>query len=49
MLLNSFDDYMFYSLVAHIFHVSMTTAYWTTNTITAGIMIAIVLVCLIKR
>lgn len=49
MLFNSFDDYMFYHLVAHVFHVSITTAYWTTNTIMAGIMIAIVLVCLIER
>ena len=49
MLLNSFDDYMFYRLVASVFHVSIATAYWTTTIITAGIIVAIVLVCLIKR
>ena len=31
MLLNSFDDYMLYTLLAHLFHTSITTAYWTFN------------------
>ena len=49
MLLYSFDDYMFYRLVTYVFHVSLEAVYWTINTITAGIMLAIILVCLIKR
>lgn len=49
MLLNSFDDYMFYSLVAHIFHVSMTTAYWTTNLIIGVVLVAAILVLIFKR
>lgn len=49
MLLNSFDDYMLYTLLAHLFHTSITSIYWTVNLITSLILIGAILILLFKH
>lgn len=39
MLLSSFDDYMFYWSIAHLFHTSLVTAYWATNMVTGLLLV----------
>lgn len=49
MLLNSFDDYMLYRALAHLFHVSIGAAYWITNGAITVILLAFILVYLLKQ
>ena len=49
MLLSSFDDYIFYWSIAHLFHTSLVTAYWTTNIVTGLLLVATILVLIFKR
>ena len=49
MLLSSFDDYVFYWSIAHLFHTSLLTAYWTTNLIIGVVLVAAILVLIFKR
>lgn len=43
MILDGFDSYMFYRMIANLFHVSLTFAYWWSN----GVAILIVLLVVI--
>ncbi|WP_242362608.1 hypothetical protein [Limosilactobacillus antri] len=49
MLLSSFDDYMFYWSIAHLFHTSLVTAYWVTNIVTVLLLVVTILVLIFKR
>lgn len=49
MLLNAFDDYMFYWTIAHLFHVSLLTAYWATNTAIVIVLIVFILILVFKH
>lgn len=43
-ILNSFDDWMFYQLIANTFHITLDQAHWWTNGV---MMIVVVIVILI--
>ena len=49
MLLSSFDDYMFYWSIAHLFHTSLVTAYWATNIVTGLLLVATILILIFKH
>ena len=49
MLLSSFDDYVFYWSIAHLFHTSLLTAYWITNIVTGLLLVGAILVLIFKR
>ncbi len=43
-ILNSFDDWMMYRLIANAFHITLDQAYWRTN---IAMLIVVALVVLI--
>lgn len=49
MLLNAFDDYMLYWTIAHLFHVSLVTAYWAANIAIVVVLIVFILILIFKH
>ena len=49
MLLSSFDDYMFYWSIAHLFPTSLVTAYWAANIVTSLLLVVAIMILIFKR
>ncbi len=43
-ILSSFDDWMFYRIIANVFHITLDQAYWRTNITMLTILILVVLI-----
>ncbi len=43
-ILNSFNDWMLYRLIANVFHITLDQAYWRTNIVMLIIVALVVMV-----